>query len=133
MLNGRRKATTQRSRSITKCARAAKFAYERKAPHQVLSGSFPPEQLCDFAVAELHPGGAAVIALARAGRDLHLAQKRVHLGDREDSPGADRAVAGEWFPANYLRPTDLYLYLDLGETKLTGVILCRQISLHRRA
>ena len=29
------------------------------------------------------------------GRDLHLAQQRVHFGDREDAPGADRAVAGD--------------------------------------
>jgi hypothetical protein len=36
-----------------------------------------------------------VVALARARRDLHLAQQRVHLGDRQDPPGADRAVAGD--------------------------------------
>ena len=46
-------------------------------------------------MAELHPGRAAVVALARARRDLHLAQQGVHLGDREDPPGADRAVAGD--------------------------------------
>src|SRR5206468_634291 len=55
----------------------------------------PAEQFFDLAVAELHPGRAAMVALARARRDLHLAQKRVHFGDREYSPGADRAVAGD--------------------------------------
>ena len=50
--------------------------------------------LLDVAVRELYPGGAAVVALARMGGDLHFAQQRVHLGDREDAAGADRAVAG---------------------------------------
>ena len=35
-----------------------------------------------------------MVALARMRRDLHLAQQRVHLGDRQHPPGADRAVAG---------------------------------------
>ena len=35
-----------------------------------------------------------MIALAAMGGNLHLAQQGVHLGDREDAAGADRAVAG---------------------------------------
>lgn len=42
----------------------------------------PSEQFFDLAVAELHPGRAAVIALPRARRHLHLAQQRVHFGNR---------------------------------------------------
>ena len=46
-------------------------------------------------MAELHPGRAAVVALAGARSDFHFAQKRVHLGDRQHPAGADRAVAGD--------------------------------------
>ena len=56
--------------------------------------SFPPEQFLDVAMGELHPGRAAVVALAAVRGDLHLAEQRVHLGDREQPAGADRAVAG---------------------------------------
>ena len=51
------------------------------------------EQFLDIAVRELHPGRAAVIALAGMRRRLHFAKQRVHLGDREMAAGADRAVA----------------------------------------
>src|SRR5690348_17653241 len=53
------------------------------------------EKLLDLRMAELHPGRSAMVALAGAWGDLHLAQERVHLGDRKDAPGADRAVAGD--------------------------------------
>src|SRR6185436_6997365 len=56
--------------------------------------SFPPEQFLDVGMGELHPGWAAVVALAAMGGDLHLAQQGVHLGDREQTAGADGAVAG---------------------------------------
>jgi hypothetical protein len=46
-------------------------------------------------MAEFYPGGTAVIALARTRCDFHLAEQRVHLDDREDAAGADRAVAGD--------------------------------------
>ena len=36
-----------------------------------------------------------MVALPRIGGDLHFAQQRVHLGHRQHSPGADRAVAGD--------------------------------------
>ena len=43
---------------------------------------------------ELHPSRAAVVALARMRRDLHLAKQRVHFRDRQDTPGPHRSVAG---------------------------------------
>ena len=43
--------------------------------------SLPPEQLFYVAVLELHPGRAAVIALAAMGGDFHLAKQGVHFGD----------------------------------------------------
>src|SRR6185503_12367798 len=46
-------------------------------------------------MAELHPGRAAMVALARSGRDFHLAQQGIHFGDRQDPAGADRAMAGD--------------------------------------
>ena len=36
-----------------------------------------------------------MVALARARRNLHLAQECVHLGDGQYAAGADRAVAGD--------------------------------------
>ena len=44
---------------------------------------------------KLHPGRAAVVALAGARRHFHLAQQGVHLGDRQDAAGADGVVAGD--------------------------------------
>ena len=55
--------------------------------------SLPPEQLLDIAMLQLHPGRAAMVALAGVRRDLHFPQQRIHLGDRQDTAGADRAVA----------------------------------------
>ena len=55
---------------------------------------FRPNSFSMSPCAELHPGRAAVIALAGMGRDLHLAEQGVHLGDRQHAAGADRAVAG---------------------------------------
>ena len=49
----------------------------------------PPEQALDVGELQLHVGGAAVVALAGAGRGLHLAQQRVHLlGRRAGGPRA---------------------------------------------
>src|SRR3546814_1615486 len=55
--------------------------------------SAPPEQLLDIAVCEFHPGRAAVVALARMRGRLHLAEQRVHLGDRQHAPRPHRTVA----------------------------------------
>ncbi len=48
--------------------------------------SLPPEQLLDIAMRQLHPGRAAVVALARMRRDLHFAEQRVHLRHRQNPP-----------------------------------------------
>src|SRR3546814_14855063 len=55
---------------------------------------FPSEQLFYVAMAQLHPGGAAVIALAAAGGDLHFAEQGVHFRDAQYAAGADGTVAG---------------------------------------
>ena len=61
----------------------------------------PAEQALDVGELQLHIGRAAVVALARVRRRLHLAQERVHLLGRE--PAARRArepwqamVASTW-------------------------------------
>src|SRR3546814_10117432 len=56
--------------------------------------AFPSEQLLHIVHRQLHPGRAAMVALARVRGDLHLAEQRVHLGDVQGAPGADRAVTG---------------------------------------
>src|SRR3546814_17668483 len=56
--------------------------------------SFPSEQLLHIVHRQLHPGRAAMVALARVRGALHLAEQRVHLGDVQGAPGADRAVTG---------------------------------------
>src|SRR3546814_5570295 len=53
---------------------------------------FPPEQLLDVTMPQLHPGRTAVVALAGVGRDFHLAQQGVHFGDRQQTPRPHRAV-----------------------------------------
>src|SRR4051812_37959889 len=57
--------------------------------------SSPTEQLLELGMAELHPGRPPVIALARARRDLHLAQQGVHFGDRKHPPCSHRPMAGD--------------------------------------
>src|SRR5579883_93021 len=57
--------------------------------------SAPPEQPLDIGKLELDVSRPAVIALPGMGGRLHLAQKRVHLGEGEAPPGAHAAVAGE--------------------------------------
>ncbi len=61
----------------------------------VYHGLPPPEQFLDIGVGQFHPGRAAVVTLARARCDFHFTQQRIHLRDRQDPPGADRAVAGD--------------------------------------
>ena len=52
------------------------------------------EQLLDVGKLQFHVGRAAVIALAREGRLLHVAEKRVHLLGIEPAAGAHAAVTG---------------------------------------
>src|SRR3712207_6692922 len=56
---------------------------------------FAAEQLLDFRMAELHPGGAAMVALTGARRRLHFAQQRVHFRHRQHPARPHRAVAGD--------------------------------------
>src|SRR3954462_13337546 len=51
------------------------------------------EELVQVGERQLVPGGAAMVAAARALGFFHLAQERVHLGDAEDAVGAHRGVA----------------------------------------
>ena len=41
----------------------------------------PAEQFFDLRMTELHPGRAAMVALARTRRDLHLSEQSIHLRD----------------------------------------------------
>src|SRR5262244_1528502 len=52
------------------------------------------EELVEVREAHLEPRRPAVIALPRALGLLHLAQQRVHLGDRQRAVRAHGAVAG---------------------------------------
>ncbi len=61
-------------------------ASRRFATGDPCSLSAPPEQALDVGELELDIGRAAVVALAGAGRLLHLAQKRVHLLGLERRP-----------------------------------------------
>ena len=52
------------------------------------------KQGVQFFEAELHPGGAAVVALVAARGVLHVAKERIHFGQSELAAGAHGAVAG---------------------------------------
>src|SRR3954469_21761281 len=86
-------------RSLTSASHSPSQRVDSVLPGQLLrrfrrrSSSFPAEEFLDVAVGELYPGGTAVVALARMGGDLHLAEQSIHLGDGEEAAGADRAVA----------------------------------------
>ena len=64
-------------------------------PAMTFKSLSPPEEPLDISQLQFHIGRAAVIALARAGRALHLAQQRVHLLRQEPPAGADGVMAGE--------------------------------------
>src|SRR3989442_1131757 len=52
------------------------------------------EHLVQIGQRELHPGGAAVVALIGAVGGFHVAQQSVHLGHGERTVGAHCAMAG---------------------------------------
>src|SRR5688572_32155142 len=57
--------------------------------------SAPSEQLLHLGMPELNPCWTPVIALAGPRCDLHLAQKRIHLGYGEHAPCPHRAMTGD--------------------------------------